>query len=140
VVTVDASGGDIPAFDLSTTVVQPLILAGEMISTFDDSEDLTFSWDTPEPTTRIRLRLAADHASHGLTYPAMIECDAPDTGQITIPQALLSAILKPEYWGCGECPGIEVERYRRVTTMVGEVEVELRQLSNVRFYPFPDFN
>jgi hypothetical protein len=76
---------------------------------------VSLKWSNPDPTARIRFRVYADTAAHGLTFTATIECDLPDTGELTVPQSMMSALAKPDYWGCGECPPMVLQRYRKVS-------------------------
>jgi hypothetical protein len=119
-VTVSASGADVDAFELSVTAPggdNPTVdQAGALdFPRFGTGTGHTFTWTPVDPGSRVRLWMAADVA-HGQPYAAIVECDAPDTGSLTIAADILDGFIDPQNWSCGECPEQYLMRYRRATT------------------------
>lgn len=140
-VTVSASGADVDAFDLS--VVAPggdnptVDRAGTLdFPRFSMGAGYTFTWTPVDPGSRVRLWMAADVA-HGQPYAAIVECDAPDTGSLSIPAGILDGYIDPSNWSCGECPEQYLMRYRVATT--ADDSFELLVGTRMPFYYFGGF-
>jgi hypothetical protein len=133
-ITLNATGGFVPAFTARATGVPPLqaqiqgghidLLAGQ---------DYTLRW-TPATgagaaETRVRLTVNSPNGGHGQPYKAIIECDAPDAaGELTVPRAMVDAL--PRLLAFAVCAGVDcppsyVMRYSRGTAAVTGGYVEL---------------
>jgi hypothetical protein len=137
-ITARAAGDDVAAFELSVDAPDAPNLAVQGAGTLDfpafaPDTDFTFSWNEPDPASRVFLRMAAD-AAHGQPFSAMIECDAPDTGSLTVPAALLTEYIDGSHWSCGECPTQTLTRYRAATADFGSETLELRVGNQVQFF------
>ncbi len=138
-ITASAEGDTVGAFELSVDAPNVGNLAVQNAGTLDfpafaPDTDFTFAWTDTDPSARVQLRMAAD-AAHGQPFAAMIECDAPDTGSLTVPAALLTEYIDPQHWSCGECPTQTLTRYRHATTNLGNGQtLELRVGNTVQFF------
>ncbi|MDX2022059.1 MAG: hypothetical protein SF187_17610 [Deltaproteobacteria bacterium] len=89
-VTLSSSGGDYPAFTLSTKGIAPL----EVTSTTPAVKKglpITLSWKPPLVSSGARVYMVVSLDNHGTTSQ-QLECDAPDTGSFEIPAALVDAL------------------------------------------------
>ncbi len=125
-VTASIAGGDIDGF--SQTLRAPsatshLVIdgAGLGFPNFKRNTDFEFTWSNPDTSARVRLFMAADNA-HGQPSAAIIECDSPDTGSLTVPAALLNEFIDPQNWTCGDCPTHRLTRYRSTTVSLSNGE------------------
>ena len=130
------------AFSLSATMPPPLVVPGVEALRFRAGAPLVVAWTPAAPGSRVRLRFASDHGAHGLFYPLVVACDAPDeVGAITIPQAMADALADRANWGCGECPTQTIQRYARATgTAANGEDVALELVREVGFYANPGFD
>jgi hypothetical protein len=101
-------------------------------------EDLALGWSNPVDTARFYLRMTTCIGTHGGISPVEIECEGPDTGELTIPGAYLDA-LYAQGWGHGECGVNTVWRYHASQTGCGDSAVQLRAESSASFYLNPGF-
>ena len=116
-------------------------LAAQLITAaLDGDGPLVITW-TPPPAgtegTRVLVRLMADRGQHGRFPASMVECDVPDTGSVTIPEALRDAYSAPELFTCGKCPASAIIRYRRTRVRAGEHDVDLWAESELTFLLTP---
>lgn len=138
-ITASAEGDDLGAFEISVDAPDVDNLAVQDAGTLDfpafqPDANFEFRWAATDPSARVRLRMAAD-AAHGQPFAAVIECDAPDTGSLTIPAALLTEFIAPQHWSCGECPVESLTRYRHATMdLAGGQTLELRVGNTVQFF------
>jgi hypothetical protein len=124
-VTVRASGGAVPAFELAARMPEPIRLNDVGNFQVKRGESLTLRWQPADPESRVRLLLGADlyHASY---RSALIECDLPDEwGGVTIPRAMMDRFLDPDLWGCGICIPHSLRRYNRVRGTAGDLALTL---------------
>ncbi|MCA9516094.1 MAG: hypothetical protein KC635_14215, partial [Myxococcales bacterium] len=140
VITVSAPGGaDFPAFS-GAVAFPPPIEADVSGLDLDGDGPLVITW-TPPPAgtegTRVLVRLMADRGQHGRFPASMVECDVPDTGSVTIPEALRDAYSAPELFTCGKCPASAIIRYRRTRVRAGEHDVDLWAESELTFLLTP---
>ncbi len=136
-ITATAAGGDVPAFEVTAFGVDDLSpdVTGVNI-TLDDEDDFTLTWEPSGCESRVRLTLNAPNEAHGLPYTAIIECDGPDTGSLTVPRSLIEAF--PPTSGQAicvliDCPLSTFTRYTRGTASIGADEVELVVASELQF-------
>lgn len=85
-----AAGGEIPAFSLAVKGVAPLTVTPPT-ETVRKGAPLRLSWEPTSVTTGARLHIIVSLDNHGKTKQ-QIECDAPDTGSLDIPEVLVSAL------------------------------------------------
>lgn len=85
-----AAGGEIPAFSLTVKGVAPLTVTppDEAVR---KGAPLRLSWEPSSVMTGARLHIIVSLDNHGKTKQ-QIECDAPDTGSLDIPEVLVSAL------------------------------------------------
>ncbi|MBL4634840.1 MAG: hypothetical protein JKY56_13290 [Kofleriaceae bacterium] len=112
--------------DMHTTAPMPLLLdrMGGILKPSADS-DLTITWREPQLGSRIRLELRSDNAAHGVIAPALLQCDLPDRGFVTVPRSLLTEFFGAEYWGCENCMPSVITRYYRTVIAVDNTDLEL---------------
>lgn len=140
--------GDVTAgFTAYTVAVEELDFAvpADDALRMEDGVDLELSWTPPtDPDARVRLTLNANNTSHGVPFPAIIECDAADIGRLRVPRALVDAfpaVDAPEpdpeigfLCAGSDCPRSELVRYRADRVMLDGLEVEVRGESSVEFH------
>ena len=122
-VAVAASGADIPAHALALTAVPRLVttLGAEPLPLID-GEDLTIQWTSAEVGARVRLLLNANNIGHGNPSEAVIECEGPDRGVLTVPRALIEAFPAADgskFCVGSDCPLSLLTRYRTSSTTIG---------------------
>lgn len=131
-ITASAPGDEVAGFELTAIAPSAPELDFVDFLTLDASDDLTFRF-AAEPDARVRVRLAAGE-THGRPPNAAIECDAPDTGSLTVPRALLEPFVEPSLWGdCGRCPLSSVARYRSAIAATADGPVALLLTSELQF-------
>jgi hypothetical protein len=138
IIEVAASGATIPAHTVAAEAVSTLVAdLGDEPVTLTDGADLTIRW-TPEPgDARVRLLLNANNEGHGNPFAAIIECEGPDNGALTVPRALIEAFppVQPVLPGCegSDCPASQLTRYRRSEVAVAGSRVVLTVGSERQF-------
>jgi hypothetical protein len=130
VVRASAAGADFPEFDLQVPYVgEPPILSEpplveNVTLVANNGEDLALRWGPSAAETRIWLRVTVNN-HHGSGDYGVIECDAPDTGELVVPQAIVEGfpesiggniVAGPRPYGSGV-----LRRYRR--TAAGELHL-----------------
>lgn len=143
VIEVCADGGDTAGFTAGVVAVEPLdVELPDDLITLTDGEDLVLAW-TPsaDPEARVRLTLNTDNEQHGQPYPATIVCDAPDQGQLVVPQALIErfpAITAPPPGpvACSgtDCPVSRLIRYRGASIETPALSLEVMAEQAVEVY------
>ena len=141
-----ASGADFGSFLLAAYGVPALTptFAGTCENEWhiQRGQDAVLQWTNPDPGSRIRVRIPSPNAGHGLPSLAVIECEAPDTGELHVPAALIDAMPDfQEVDGCQglacvtlDCPPSTMARYDRSSTTTAASEpVALRVESEVTF-------
>jgi hypothetical protein len=136
-ITASAPGAELGAFELAVRAPEPLVVKNREQLALEQGKPLTIEW-TPsdDPAARIRLWLISDYG-HGPVHPAVIHCDAPDTGLITIPADWVDWLRDPSHWACGDCFESTMARYTRASTEVDGTLVELSAQSAVGLYLVP---
>ncbi|NMC69453.1 MAG: hypothetical protein GYA57_05205 [Myxococcales bacterium] len=139
-VEVRATGGEFPAFSIAGVQPPPVEMS---LTTVDElhlanGRDNVVTWTPADPCgSRVRLQLKTPTAAHGLPPVWMIECDAPDTGSLTIPRAIVEAFPETErreICVMVDCPPSVLARYTRVAGGAAGAEVELVVESTRTFY------
>jgi hypothetical protein len=137
-----AGGAEAGGFGAILEAVTPLTGAApdDGIIELVDGEDLVVAWDAPSDA-RVRLTLNAFNEFHGQPYPAVIECDAEDTGELVIAQELVEAFPPferlpdvPPDCGGSDCPRSELIRYRSHRVDEDDLKLEIRVESAVQFW------
>jgi hypothetical protein len=132
-----APGAELGVFELAVPGPQPLVVSKRDQLALEAGKPLTIEWiPSSDPAARIRLWLISDYG-HGPVHPAVIHCDAPDTGLITIPADWVDWLRDPSHWACGDCFESTMTRYTRATTVVDGTAVELSAQSVVGLYLVP---
>jgi len=135
------AGGPLPAFEVAARGVAPLVvtLANDELP-LPNGADVTFRW-TAAPAgadTRVRLTLNANNAGgHGSPYAAILECDAPDTGSLVIPRAMIEAFPATYRWEVcagSDCPLSSATRYRRGAADLAAGRVDFLAGARVSFW------
>jgi hypothetical protein len=90
-------------------------------------QPLSLSWSPPDPPAVSRVRAALDVA-RGVSPPARIECDFPDTGSAAVPAALLDQLLDR---GVAADPSLRITRQTVDSTTIAPACVELAVTSTV---------
>jgi hypothetical protein len=141
-VSVCATGADTAGFAADLQAVGPLdgdLVPEDRVFPLADGGDRRLSWSGAEAGARVRLTLNADNEAHGLPFRAILQCDAPDTGELVVPQALIEAFpaiaRPPENFGCSgtDCPLSEIVRYRAARVSEGGLDLEIRAEAGIEF-------
>lgn len=122
-----AAGADYPKFDLTGAGIQPLeAMAGQTLNVAKD-QPFTIKWVVPSSGAG-RIRLSMDIAHHG-GGAAELHCDGlPDTGSVTIPAPLMTALLNK---GTSGFPTVALTRVSTDSKTVGPGCVEFNVASGV---------
>ena len=141
-VTLRATGGDLPAFEVQSPGVESLaapdLLAG--VSVVLEDTDTTFHWvpAAADATGRIRLVIKADNQCHGCPETARISCEGPDSGELVVPGELLAGlpyiVSNPNATAGTDRPRSYLERYRFGVVQLSDGSVELMVSSRVSFH------
>lgn len=117
VLTMSFAGAEVTRFEAHGTGPAAIAAAdpmeGEVTLDLPWEGDFVFEWDDPSPGASIRARLIAGGNAHGQPNPFVIECEAPDTGSITVPGELLSQVGAIGFGGAKgrDRSAFEVTRY-----------------------------
>ena len=127
-----ADGAEVPSFDLTIGAVTSLDLDLDGADNDElrivDGADATVTWSSPQANARVCLTLRSPNLGHGMPYTRILECDAPDTGSLTVPRALVEAFpLQPRLRICAghDCPPSSLRRYRRAASPTPAGDIEL---------------
>jgi hypothetical protein len=108
-VTVSASGGDLPWFIALVPGVEELSTSWDedFVLRLRDDEDLVVTWVPPATPASIRLVVGGPNLCHGCPPAGQLVCTAADTGTLTVPASLVSQLpgIVPEelclHYDCG---------------------------------------
>lgn len=125
-VKVHATGGEYPGFDLAAPGVAPLTLAPADFE-LDVDKALELSWPAPSDPSRSRIRLKLDISHHGGTR-GMIQCEAEDSGSLTLSAELVSELIG---LGVAGFPTLLLTRVSTDTAGIPQGRVELTVSSKV---------
>lgn len=119
-VSLVAAGDAVAAFEITATAIDRLALSSDTFE-LDAANDLVLAWTPGGADSRVRVALDISH--HGGTK-GKIECDAPDTGSLTIPADMVSALLD---LGIAGFPTIIITRESTgsVVTALGRIDLVL---------------
>jgi hypothetical protein len=120
-VSIAASGADAAcAFDITARGIPPLAVTTSQPA-LAQSTALQLAWTAPADTAAATVEIKLDISHHGGTK-GMIECEADDTGSLTIPAALVAELLD---LGVAGYPTIVVTRASTgsTTTAAGRVDL-----------------
>jgi hypothetical protein len=145
-----AGGDDVASFALAATAVDAIAIDLERDPAGKDQdklempngEDLVLSWSPSVPGTRVRLEIPSNNRGHGLPVDALIECEADDSGEITVPSSMVAAFPERPYGvicAGSDCPPGTLTRFRadRVEVDGGAIDLVVgaqRQFVPVHFY------
>lgn len=132
-VTASAPGSQLAGFTLSAGAPAPLVATNLDQLTPAGDRPLVIEWEAAgDPDARIFLNLLTDRG-HAQIHPVVIQCDAPDTGSLAVPQSMMAEYVDPANWSCGDCFSSWMQRYTRAN-VTGEATVELRVASQLSIY------
>lgn len=137
---VTAPGDVVGAFDLTVrpvTPVRPTTDWPTVMGARAAGADVTLAWTNPVVGARMVMRMTTGIGTHGGVSPVEVECDAPDTGSLTIPGAYLDALYAGG-WSCGECGGNDLNRYY-ASNSDSDPTVQLRAMATMTFFYHPNF-
>lgn len=109
-----------PAFTLTGTGIAPLVLTSADPALARD-QPLTLTWNAPVGGGASRIAVALDISHHGGSK-GKIECDAPDTGSLTMSAMLMTRLLD---LGAAGFPTIIVTRKATSSALVTSGRVDL---------------
>jgi len=121
----DAAGGAYPAFALSARCIAPL--AFEPVARLEPGVDLQLNWTAPAQPELARIEVKVDVSHHG-GAKGKIECDADDSGRLTVDGALVAGLIE---LGVAGFPTITLTRVMRSAAQREPRQVTLRILEAV---------
>jgi hypothetical protein len=119
-VTFAAAGDYWAPFQITAPGVHPLALGGAAI-TLASGTAIPLGWDPPAKAGISTIYVKLDISHHGGTK-GMIECEAEDTGSLTIPASLLDSLLD---LGVAGYPSIVVTRRATGSVTIASGRVDL---------------
>ncbi len=111
-----STAGDVTIEVDGLVLTAPTIDGPEPVGAWDQAVatrgpgDATLRWSNPIEDARVRLHMTDCVGSHGGFAAAEIECEGPDTGELVLPDAFLTA-LEAGDWSRGECGSHTFDRY-----------------------------
>ena len=137
-ITATFSGADFPGLSLAATgvdAVDPSLF--EELFLMADGADAVMTW-TPgsDPDACVQVKINGANMAHGLPLNDILWCEGPDSGSLTIPQALVEAFphgATPEICVGHDCPPSEFTRFTRDVTSVGPGAAQLEVKSTAFF-------
>ncbi|MEO6601906.1 MAG: hypothetical protein ABIQ16_18655 [Polyangiaceae bacterium] len=118
-VTIAAAGDFFPAFSVSSKGIAPLALTSTELS-LKSGQPLDLAW-TKGAVGNARIHVKLDISHHGGSK-GQIECDADDSGSISIPSTLIGKLLA---LGVSGYPTVIVTRRATGSTTISAGRVEL---------------
>jgi hypothetical protein len=125
-IAVHAAGGDYTAFDLEAKGVAPLTFTSTDFE-LEMGKALELTWTAAADPKSSPVHLKLDISHHGGSK-GMIECDADDTGSLTIPAALMTELIG---LGVAGFPSVIMTRVSTGTAQIAPGRVELAVSSKV---------
>jgi len=126
-IRLQASGGDYEPFSILSKGIVPLELTVEGEIHIEREQPMTLAWTPPGNTDIARIHVKVDISHHG-GAKGKIECDAPDTGSLQIPAALVTRLIDLGYSGF---PSVNVTRSAIGSVVIAPGRVELTVQSAV---------
>jgi hypothetical protein len=120
-ITLDAEGGELPAFTIETTGIAELdpTIDGPLRFTAESATELRWAPAADAAASRILVRVDISH--HG-GQKGEIVCDAEDTGSLAIPAALGAQLID---LGIAGYPSLQITREAIGTANAGGARIEL---------------
>ncbi len=140
-ITASFSGDQFPAVDLEALGVETMdvdLAAGGYFQ-FADGGDAEITWTAgSDARACVEVVINGENTAHGLPYMDIIECVGPDTGAMTIPQALVEDFplgTGSEICVGHDCPPSSISRYTvdQVDTEYGQAELRVRSTVLFRY-------
>jgi hypothetical protein len=128
--TLTATGDHYPAFTIAATGVAPMVLSAESYS-LSDGSPLLVEWQAGQ-NTAARVSIVLNLTRHGGSA-GYLECDAPDSGSLTIPANVLQALVD---LGVAGFPQLVATRYTQGVAAVPGGRIAL----NVASVTMPELN
>jgi hypothetical protein len=100
-------------------------------------EDVTLRWSNAVAGARVRLHMTDCIGSHGGLAPAELQCEGPDTGELTLPGAFIE-VMEGGDWSHGECGSQLFERYHSATPK-GDPSIRFETVGDGGFFWRPDW-
>ena len=127
-VGVALAGGDVAAFEVTTTCIALLTVEGEPIPLNRD-QPVQVQWNAPAVNTTARIEIEIDISHHG-GAKGLLKCEVPDTGSFQVPATLATQLLDLGYSGW---PTIIVRRRARgsAVTSLGRVDLDIVHMSEL---------
>lgn len=137
--TLSATGGVTGDFELSVCLPAPLSPISDwsqLLETRAPGEDVTLTWDNPLPGARVYTRMTTGIGTHGGISPVEVECEGPDTGELTLPGAYLDDLFA-DGWSCGECGDNQLKRYYSDDADITQGTARFRGETSTYFFYHP---
>lgn len=125
-IRLEASGDYFKAFSVEAKGISQLVILNDMLP-LETGKPLSLSWTPPGKPELSTIHVKLDISHHGGTK-GMIECDAPDTGSLTLPAALVTELLN---LGVAGFPTIIVSRSAKGSVTIAPGRVDLTVSSTV---------
>jgi len=120
-VRLTTTGGDLPAFNVTTVGIAPLALTNASLP-LAAGQALTLTWKAASNPKASRVHVKLDISHHGGSRGA-VTCDSDDTGSVTISGDLMTKLLA---LGVAGYPTVIVTRTSTGTASLAKGHVELR--------------
>jgi hypothetical protein len=128
------TGGAFDPFEIETTGIAPLELAGAETVPLDGSEPLALQWEPPEDEQAARIQIRLDISHHG-GLKGEITCDVSDDGEHAVPAELIEQLIA---LGTAGFPSFTVTRVASGSVNIAPGRVLLKVLSGTeRFFEIP---
>lgn len=128
------TGGAFAPFEIETTGIAPLALAGPDRVPLDGSEALALQWEPPEDEQAARIQIRLDISHHG-GLKGEIVCDVVDDGDHAVPAELIAQLID---LGTAGFPSFTVTRIASGSVNLEHGRVLLKVLSSTeRFFEIP---
>lgn len=126
-VGIEVAGEDYSGFSVATTCIRPLVVRSGAEVPLAPDQPSTLTWDPPAAVGVSHVKLTLD-VSHYRGLLGLVECEAPDTGSLTVPATLITELIELGYAGY---PSLTLTRVSTQTVAVATGSVELRVVSSV---------
>lgn len=91
-IQLSATGGYYPAFDITTSGVEPVVLS-QSSYVLSSKSDFVLEWTPSSVASSVPIQVLLNVSKHGGSY-GYLKCETADTGQLTIPAEQIAALLK----------------------------------------------
>ncbi len=120
-VELDAEGGDVGAFSLSTRAIAPLDVPASGTPVVRRSAGYALRWTAPPAGATSVIQAVFDLSLHAGTK-GKLECTLPDTGAYDVPASLMDKLLD---LGTAGFPKVTITRHSQASTAVASGRVRL---------------